>query len=167
MKNSQLVVLCNHLMDPVFDLRYAGNNNIAHKSLYEESFVPQLSASAAHALASAESFFIQRGFRLVIWDAFRPAQVQKQLRQLQDDDRFVLEQSRHNKGMAVDVTLASKTGNYLDMGTDFDDFGDKAYFDAEGLTTAQIKNRKLLNRGMSQAHFTQWPYEWWHFDYLK
>ncbi len=165
--NPKLVLLSTYLTDPIIDLRYASTHNIARRVLYESGHAPKLTVKAAHALASAESFFIERGFRLVVWDANRPAHVQKQLRQINNDDLYVLEKSHHVDGAAIDVTLANRDGSYLDMGTDFDDFTPRAHADFKGLSNNQFKNRKLLLKGMQQAHFTQWPYEWWHFDYLQ
>ncbi|GAC1500163.1 MAG: hypothetical protein NVS1B10_03540 [Candidatus Saccharimonadales bacterium] len=66
--------------------------------------------------------------------------------------------------MAVDVTLADQQGNYLDMGTDFDEFSLRAHANYEQLSKDQISNRQLLVDGMISASFRQWPYEWWHFD---
>jgi len=150
--------------DTIFDLRYATANNIKGKVLYHDP-VPMLEAAAANKLASAADFFKSESLRLVIWDAYRSPEVHSQLQEVTDDQRYVLDNSNHPKGLAIDLTLADLDGNYLDMGTDFDDFTEMAHVDAANLTKEQAANRKLLIRGMKAAGFEQWPFEWWHFDY--
>ncbi|MFD2616399.1 M15 family metallopeptidase [Terrilactibacillus laevilacticus] len=77
----------------------------------------------------------------------------------------------HFTGGAIDLTIA-KDMEWLDMGTDFDDFSDKAYLDyyenCENLTeqdTVRRDNRRLLKAIMTQEGFTVNPSEWWHYDF--
>lgn len=79
--------------------------------------------------------------------------------------------SPHYTGGAVDLTIANKDG-WLNMGTDFDDFTDKAsalYFERkENLTIEELEirdNRRLLRNSMESVGFTFYTNEWWHFDY--
>lgn len=73
----------------------------------------------------------------------------------------------HTTGGAVDLTLIDKSGTPLQMGTDFDNFSEKAhtnYF--ENTSCIEIRdNRRLLYHVMIEAGFTNLPSEWWHFDY--
>ena len=74
--------------------------------------------------------------------------------------------SPHLTGGSVDVTIVDANGNPLDMGTEFDDFSDRAhtnYF--EGQDSPIRDNRRLLFSVMTRAGFTNFPYEWWHFDF--
>lgn len=73
----------------------------------------------------------------------------------------------HTTGGAVDLTLIDTDGKPLNMGTDFDDFSEKAntdyyehHFDRE-----ITKNRRLLYNAMTDEGFTNIPSEWWHYDY--
>lgn len=79
--------------------------------------------------------------------------------------------SPHYTGGAVDLTIANKEG-WLNMGTDFDDFTEKAgalYFEQkQDLTGEELEiraNRRLLRNAMEGVGFTIHPNEWWHFDY--
>ncbi len=79
--------------------------------------------------------------------------------------------ANHLTGGAIDLTIANQHGP-LNMGTAFDDFIDKArtdYYEHIQNPTQkekQIKeNRKLLKSIMEQAGFTNYPEEWWHYDY--
>ncbi len=79
----------------------------------------------------------------------------------------------HNTGGAIDLTVAYRGGDLLKMGTDFDDFTEKArtvFFEQNNsaLTEREIiwrENRRLLYAIMTEVGFTSYPEEWWHFDY--
>ena len=165
----KLIPLPPLIPDTIVDMRYTGSRNIAHKPISDER-IPRLIEPAAIALQKVAEHFRQRDLRLVIWDAYRTEDVQEALRKIVSDDRYVLKNSRHCQGLAVDLSLATKEGELLDMGTDHDNFTEKAHADADradGLTAEQLRNRDLLTRTMERhGFFAQWPYEWWHFDYL-
>lgn len=79
--------------------------------------------------------------------------------------------SPHMTGGAVDLTIACEEG-WLDMGTEFDEFSEKAHMDwyekQANLTEQErliVVNRKLLKQVMHEAGFTNYKKEWWHFDY--
>jgi D-alanyl-D-alanine dipeptidase len=122
--------------------------------------------SAAQQLAKAAELFAGQLLRLVIWDAYRPEAVQEQLRAVNADERYVLSESNHTKGLAIDLTLATPDGVYLPMGSDFDDFSERAHTDFVDLTEVERTNRSQLRQVMEQVGFQGWPYEWWHFNYV-
>ena len=137
---------------------------------------------------------LPEGYKFKIYDAWRPAAVQKALfdeyyeRLRRDYEgcgktgeelkkltmRFVSFPSAdpakpfvHSTGGAVDLTIVDETGKELDMGTGFDDFTDAAhtsYFESAG--SEEIRdNRRLLYNVMIRAGFTNYPAEWWHYDF--
>ena len=74
----------------------------------------------------------------------------------------------HSSGGAIDLTILDEKGKALDMGTAFDDFTDKAYtswFEENGKDETVIKNRRLLYNVMTSVGFTNYPAEWWHYDF--
>lgn len=84
----------------------------------------------------------------------------------------VLLPTLHNTGGAVDLTIAGPDGRELDMGCGFDEFTDRAwttYYEpgeaGEGIDTAARDNRRMLYNVMTEVGFTNFPAEWWHFDY--
>lgn len=84
------------------------------------------------------------------------------------DERYVADPkkgSRHNRGMAVDLTLVDKEGKELSMPTEYDDFTEKAHRDYMNISEEQIKNRKILEDVMTKYGFIGLTTEWWHFDY--
>ncbi len=152
--------------DAVINLRYASSDNFAHKKLYPANFAAKLDRKALRALTEAAKHFRRLGLRLVIWDGLRLPEVQDYFLQSINDHRYVRKNSLHLKGLAVDITLIDSDNNELDMGTDFDDFSEKAHVDSDDIDQQAQKNRLLLVKTMREAGFEQWPYEWWHFDYL-
>jgi D-alanyl-D-alanine dipeptidase len=86
-----------------------------------------------------------------------------------------LKPSPHYTGGAVDLTIVGPDGKELDMGTPFDYFGEEAHtaYYEEKLTagtllpteTEILNNRRLLFHAMTIAGFSNYPFEWWHFDY--
>lgn len=162
-----LISLSKLIPDAIIDMRYATERNVSGKVLSTEN-TPRLTQPAAEALVKVAQLLRNEGLHLVIWDAFRSEQVQEKLRQYVNDDRYASKNSKHCKGLALDVSLANKDRLLLDMGTDHDDFSSRAHINASGLTDEQQYNRRLLKKYMEQdSLFRQWPYEWWHFDFIQ
>lgn len=157
--------------DAIVDLRYQSENNFLGRAVYDSQVFgdcfTKLRRGTAKKLAAAAALLRQKGYRLVIWDAYRPLAVQTALWEVMPDPRFVAPPnrgSRHNRGCAVDVTLADLAGNYLEMPSDFDDFTDRAKADASRYS-AEIADRLLtLQQAMQTAGFELYEGEWWHFS---
>jgi D-alanyl-D-alanine dipeptidase len=163
----KLVPLTDFVPNLIVDIRYATANNFIGQVLYVgDDVVPKLDESVAERVRIADSILNHQALRLVVWDSYRPEQIQKILRSYDDDSVYVAEDSNHCKGRAIDVTLANNNAEYLDMGTDFDEFTPRAHADSTDITASQQANRLLLRKAMEQAGFTQWPYEWWHYDFV-
>ncbi len=165
----KLVALSELIPDAKVDLRYATTNNFTGKLLYTspQDIIPKLEESAALALVQSSNRLRQQSLYIVIWDSYRPTAIQQQLRQVNDDSDYVSENSNHCRGLAIDITLMTSDGVYLDMGTDFDEFTPKAHADDRSINDVQQDNRQILKTAMESAGFKQWPYEWWHFDFVS
>jgi D-alanyl-D-alanine dipeptidase len=85
------------------------------------------------------------------------------------DERYAANPSKgsgHNRGIAVDLTLANmKTRRLLPMPTEFDNFSDSAHQDFNRLDVRAIANRDLLKQVMEKYGFIQLSTEWWHFSW--
>ncbi|MBI5066956.1 MAG: M15 family metallopeptidase [Deltaproteobacteria bacterium] len=151
----------------VLDLRYAGPRNPAGRPLYPAARCLLL-GPVADRLARASAALAARGLRLVIWDCYRPLSVQRELWSLRPDRRYVADPARgsnHNRGAAVDVSLADAGGAPLPMPTDHDAFEVRARPGAaDGLSPVQLANRATLRAAMEEAGFAQNRGEWWHYD---
>lgn len=153
-----------------FDIRYAGSNNFMGTPFYRQANA-YLQRPAAEALVSAHRSLESSGLGLTIFDAYRPWYVTWMFWEATPEDlrRFVADPaqgSRHNRGAAVDVTLYDlESGRPAAMGTDYDEFTERAYPDYPDLTAEERSNRDRLRAAMEAEGFTVYPYEWWHFDF--
>jgi D-alanyl-D-alanine dipeptidase len=149
----------------VIDLRYATEDNFAGQKIYSQARA-FLVRGTAEKLVAANREFIEMGYRLKIWDAYRPPSAQRTLWEVVADPSFVANPEKgsiHTRGAAVDVTLVDDEGNELPMPTGFDDFSEKAAINYDGCTEVEAKNRDLLAEVMVRNGFVQIQSEWWHF----
>lgn len=153
--------------DIIHDVRYATANNFTKRVLYPNDSL-RLRRDVALALADAQRRVARDGYRIRIFDAYRPLSVQRALWAIVPDERYVADPakgSRHNRGCAVDITLCDATGNELDFGTPYDDFTERAHATCTDLPDDILARRRYLQRVMSEAGFDVLPTEWWHFDF--
>ncbi|MEP6551627.1 MAG: M15 family metallopeptidase [Gemmatimonadales bacterium] len=155
------------------DLRYATSNNFTGSPLPgylgNHAF---LRREAAAALGHVERELRPRGLGIKVFDAYRPvratlAMVDWTERVNRPDllkDGYIASRSRHNLGLAIDLTLVDlATGRELDMGTPFDTFSAAAHT-ANAFGEAAV-NRQKLKAAMESQGFLNYDQEWWHFSF--
>lgn len=145
---------------------YADTNNFTHTKLYS-CIECQLRPVVAEALLKASHFAKEKGYKLEIYDCYRPYSIQVKMFELIGDERYVAKPGRgsnHNKGCAVDLSL-SKNGKLLDMGSTFDAFGEISSVGYNKLSHQQKRNRQLLQSIMTESGFVIYAHEWWHFNF--
>ncbi len=148
----------------IIDMRYATDQNFMGKRVYpsDASF---LRPGTAQKLADAQAILLEAGVRIMVLDAYRPKRYQQILYDLATDKSYVAKGvSRHNRGAAVDVTLADMDGRELPMPSGYDEMTQRATRAYAGCTKEEAANRKLLTQAMVEAGFTTISNEWWHFD---
>ncbi len=152
------------------DIRYAGSNNFMGIPLYERA-AAYMQRPAAEAVGRAQKALAEKGYGLLIHDAYRPWFVTWMFWEATppEDHAFVADPakgSRHNRGCAVDLTLYDlKTGKPVEMPSRYDEFSGRAYADFVGGTTQQRALRAILRQAMEAEGFAVYTEEWWHFDY--
>jgi zinc D-Ala-D-Ala dipeptidase len=153
------------------DLRYATTNNFTGRVLYKQARA-FLIAPAAAALQKAHQAAREQGFGFLIYDAYRPWRVTKQLWDATPRGpkrNYVANPkkgSRHNRGCAVDLGLYRLSdGAVAEMPSAFDDFSEKAHRDYADDTPAARANATLLETAMTAQGFAGMSNEWWHFDF--
>lgn len=152
--------------DIILDIRYARADNAFRTVLYPFA-AAYLAEPAARKLARAAEDLRGRGLRLVVFDAYRPLSVQRRLWALRPDSRYVADPARgssHNRGAAVDVSLALPDGGAVAMPSDFDEFGPRAAHGCPGLAPQAARNAALLREVMERAGFAALEAEWWHYS---
>jgi len=153
-----------------FDIRYATDNNFLGTPVYT-SAKAYLQRPAADALKRVHEKLKDRGYGLLVFDAYRPWFVTKIFRDATPEKfhTFVADPSkgsRHNRGCAVDLTLYDlKTGKPVETVSGYDEFSDRSFPDYPGGTGRQRWHRDLLRQSMESEGFTVYEEEWWHFDY--
>lgn len=152
------------------DIRYAASNNFLGRPVYKEARA-FLQRPAAEALQRANRKLREKGYGLLVFDAYRPWSVTKIFWDStpQDKKKFVADPSqgsRHNRGCAVDLTLFDlRSGREVEMPSGYDEMTDRAYPNYSGGTEAQRRLRGILRDAMESEGFTIYEFEWWHFDY--
>lgn len=183
---SGFVVLADYVPHIVQEIRYYSTYNFISERIdgYEEPCA-LLTKEAARALKSVSNEMIVHGYRLKIFDAYRPACAVKHfvLWGIEDQDirmkpyfypdlqkqelfeqGYIAKKSSHSRGSTVDLTLLDmSTGKELDMGSPFDLFSVVSHPDYKGITEQQYENRMMLQRAMVRNGFEPIDCEWWHF----
>jgi D-alanyl-D-alanine dipeptidase len=164
--DTTFVRLADYSSDFEYDLRYATENNFLKEKVYNcaECYTR---VKTAKALIKANNDFIKQGYKIKFYDCYRPNSVQYKMWEIVPNPQYVanpVKGSIHNKGGAVDITLETLSGDELDMGTDFDFFGKKAYHDNTDLPKEILKNRKVLKETMEKYGFWSVRTEWWHYN---
>jgi len=154
-------------------LRYATANNFTGAPIagYNGNHA-YLRREAAAALARVERRAQAEGLALYVFDAYRPVRATLAMvdwtervgRQDLIRDGYIASRSRHNLGLAIDLTLVdAATGAFLDMGTPFDTFSSAAH--TANATGPVLENRRRLQRLMEAEGFVNYDQEWWHYSY--
>ena len=183
---SGFVVLADYVPHIVQEIRYYSTYNFIGERIdgYEEPCA-LLTKEAARALKSVSNEMIVQGYRLKIFDAYRPACAVKHfvLWGIEDQDirmkpyfypdlqkqelfekGYIAKKSSHSRGSTVDLTLLDmSTGKELDMGSPFDLFSVVSHPDYKDITEQQYENRMILQRAMVRNGFEPIDCEWWHF----
>ncbi|MBK7567178.1 MAG: M15 family metallopeptidase [Bacteroidetes bacterium] len=163
------------------ELKYSSTDNFLNTDVYGELENAYLQPDVLIKLQKAYQYLIDKDSTLtfIIYDATRPVSVQQKMWDIVQENypeksKYVSNPkngSLHNYGAAVDITVATKNGVALDMGTPYDFFGEAAEPQLENILLAngtlselQIQNRKILREVMVKAGFVQLPSEWWHYN---
>ena len=186
MDPSDFVVLADFVPGIIQEIRYYSTYNFIGDRIdgYEEPCA-LLTKEAARALKSISNEMNVRGYRLKIFDAYRPARAVKHfvLWGIEDLDLrmkpyfypdlekqelfakgYIASQSSHSRGSTVDLTLLDmSTGKEVDMGSPFDMFSEVSHPDYRGITEQQYDNRMILQQVMVRNGFSPIDCEWWHF----
>ncbi len=183
---SGFVLLSDHIPGIIQEIRYFTTYNFVGERVdgYEEP-IALLTIEAARCLKEVSNTANVMGYRLKIFDAYRPVRAVKHFVMwgLEDLDQrmkpffypdldkrdlfnrgYIATQSTHSRGSTVDLTLLNmETGKELDMGSPFDFFGPVSHPDYMNITKEQFDNRMILRNLMLENGFEPIDCEWWHF----
>ena len=183
-EKSDFAPVSSVIYDAAYDIRYYSANNFTGGRINGyKAPVPYLTKEALKALSAAADDLRKQGYRLLIWDTYRPQKAVNNFVEWinKPDDagdksfypclkisdliagNYIAEKSGHTRGSTIDLTIIKKDGSFVDMGGTFDLFSEISHPDYKKLTRAQKKNRKILHDAMIKAGFQGIDSEWWHF----
>ncbi len=184
--SSDFVLLSEAVPDVILEIRYYSTYNFVGDRIdgYEEPLA-FLTKEAAAALKNVSDELVSMGYRLKVFDAYRPQKAVTHFMNwaLDADDArmkeyfypelekdvlfplgYIAEHSGHSRGSTLDLTLFDMTTEKeVDMGGTFDYFGELSHPDYMDITEEQYANRMLLREVMMKHGFKPLPEEWWHF----
>ena len=184
--SSDFVLISEAVPDVILEIRYFSTYNFVGDRVdgYEEP-VALITKEAAAALKAASDEFISKGYRIKVFDAYRPQKAVSHFvrwaadtedtrmkeyfyPELEKDVLFpqgyIAEHSGHSRGSTVDLTLFDmKTEREVDCGGTFDYFGELSHPDYKDITPEQYEMRMLLREVMLKHGFKPLVEEWWHF----
>ena len=151
----------------IYYMVFATEDNFMGKPMYPKKLC-LLQKQVAEKLEKAEKLFEADGYRIKIYDAYRPMSVTKALYDKIKNSTFVANPngfgSYHNRGCAVDMTLVDKNGNELEFQSKVHDLSSNAYVDNPNASATAKKNWNYMYGIMKKCGFESYKYEWWHFQ---
>lgn len=166
MKKTDFVNLQEYIPSLVVELAYYTDQNFTGQKLYQ-SPTAYLRKGTADKLIKVTNEAAKKRYRLKIWDAYRPPEVQHKMWEIFPNPNFVANPytgSAHSRGCAVDLTLADASGKELDMPSPFDEFSPRADRDYRDVSPEKKSNSIYLQSLMTKHGFVTNRTEWWHFS---
>lgn len=162
-----LVEITQTTHDVELDIKYATADNFTGQPIYRRAAC-YLHPEAEKLLIAARDIAAVQGYRLRIFDAFRPSESQWKMWKHTPDPDFLADPKRgspHSRGVAVDLTLIDQASDSdLDMGTNFDAFTPKSHHGNTLVSPLAQKNRLVLMGIMTTAGWDFYRNEWWHYQ---
>ena len=168
MNEKEFININQLIPDAIIELKYMTEDNFIGRVLYDQLY-DVLRYGTLKKLTMAADNLRKANYRLIIWDAFRPLEVQRVFWEAVPDEKFVAHPdkgSKHNRGCAVDITIANMEGIECEMPTSFDEFSLRARADREDLKLDVLIRLRILQDAMVKAGFEIVEDEWWHFNDL-
>ena len=162
----KLIKITPSNLDVIIDMRYATNNNFTNKKIYENDSCYLIEEAFEHLVIASEIASLI-GYKIKIFDAFRPKSAQKKLWNYFPNEEFIaspIKGSPHSRGIAVDITLLDEKLNEIDMGTGFDEFSKLSYHGSTQISKCAFQNRLTLLGIMTDAGWDFFRNEWWHYQ---
>lgn len=183
--HSGFVYLDEAVKGVYWDAKYAGKDNFVGAPV-DGYCVNRVvgTKELAEALVKVRDLACAKGYRLLLWDAYRPQRAvnhfirwcaqeedgrtkEKHYPRLKRSEMiplgYIAEKSGHSRGSTIDLTLADMDGNPIDMGGGFDLMDDISHHGNPDVSESAAKNREILREMMLSCGFTDYKNEWWHY----
>lgn len=163
-KDSEMVRVLDYIPDIYVDLRYSGKNNLAGTSIYNYSDA-YLRYGTVKKLAKVQSELRKSDLSLVIWDAYRPYNMQHKLFMILPEcatDPKNGKYTNFNTGGTLSLAIVNADGSALPIPSDFDGSGSAADRDFSDVSTKKAKYAKMLDELMCANGFEQYLTTKWY-----
>lgn len=147
------------------DIKYATDDNFMKEVLYDFDDCV-LRRGTAQKLVNANRILKKAGYKIKVFDCYRPLAVQRKMYARFPLKGFVADPakgSNHNRGAAVDCTIVKLTGEAVEMPSEYDEFSERSYHNYPAQEPMKT-HRQILRDAMVQSGFTTISKEWWHYD---
>lgn len=165
--DDEMVQILDYIPDMVIDLKYATTDNFTGQVIYENDDA-YLRYGTVKKLMQVQEELKTLGYKLVLWDGYRPVAAQFKLWDICPDSTYVANPnkgfSKHSRGNTVDITLVTLDGQPVEMPTGFDDFTKEADRDYSDVSAIAANNSQMLEDIMTKAGFKGYSGEWWHYS---
>ena len=165
--DGQLVRILDYIPDAVIDLRYATTNNFTGVVLYDDPEA-YLCYGTVKRLMQVQETLREKGYRIMIWDAYRSPEAQWKLWEAYPDPSFVADPrnglTSHSKGNTIDISIVYEDGSPVELPSAFDDFSAVADRNYSDVSETAKKNAILLESVMYENGFTGYKGEWWDYS---
>lgn len=164
--DTTFVNLKDYSKDFIYDMKYATKDNFLKAKVYDCAECV-LRLKTVQALIAANKDFMKKGYKIKLYDCYRPLFIQKRMWKIVSNPEYVADPKKgsiHNRGGAVDISIVDANGKEVDMGTPFDFFGIKASHNYTKLSGKIKSNRAYLKKIMIANGFNSFDSEWWHYN---
>jgi D-alanyl-D-alanine dipeptidase len=164
--DTTFVNLRDYSNDFIYDMKYATEDNFLKAKVYDCAEC-LLRLKTVKALIAANTEFNKKGYKIKLYDCYRPLSIQKKMWEIVSNPEYVADPKKgsiHNRGGAVDISIVDINGKEVDMGTPFDFFGPRASHNYKMLSKSVLSNRKYLKKIMINNGFNSFDSEWWHYN---
>ncbi|GGM20352.1 D-alanyl-D-alanine dipeptidase [Micromonospora sonchi] len=174
--------------EPLVDLREVPGLRLDERAADPAGAYARLRRGVVERLLAAQRA-LPDGLRLLVIEGYRPYQAQLDIftgyrdelrrrhpdwspeRVYRETTKFVspVEVAPHSTGGAVDLTLCTRDGAELDMGTVVDATPEASrnacFTAASSISTLARRHRRILVTALTGAGLVNYPTEWWHWSY--
>lgn len=165
--DGELVRILDYIPDAVIDLRYATENNFTGTVIYDDDEA-RLCYGTVKKLARVQQELKEKGFSIIVWDAYRPVEAQQKLWDVCPDPVYVADPrngiTSHSRGNTIDLGIVYTDGSEVVLPSGFDEFNLTADRDYSDVSAEAAENSNMLESIVNNNGFNGYWGEWWHYS---
>ncbi|MEE5993410.1 MAG: M15 family metallopeptidase [Oscillospiraceae bacterium] len=168
-EDGELVRILDYIPDAVIDLRYATTNNFTGTVIYDVAEA-YLCYGTIKKLIKVQDELKENGFRIIVWDPYRPEEAQERLWEVCPNPTYVADPrngiTSHSRGNTIDLGIVYEDGSEVELPSGFDEFSLIADRDYSDVSQEAADNSRMLEDIMVKNGFKPYWGEWWHYSDL-